>query len=277
MSKPPYFPLYPKDLLADDLVLAMCTESFGAYVRLLCAAWVATPPATIPANDDVIARLAGLTPHRWSELKAGVLAPWRPTSDGRLVQPRLLDEYLKADRKIRANKANGKRGGRPRGERKKTQRFSDRLANGNPTPTQSESESDTLTTTALPADKPPDAVADPPPKPKPKPARKPRPPHWSEPYGSRLKDLDGAPKDGPWSFLAMLARKHTQNAVLGALRAGDEIGYANWKHAAGWLTEAARNELNRINRLGGRDAGDRSVSVELQRKDAFDPSHRRQA
>lgn len=240
MSKPPYFPLYPKDLLADDLVLAMCTEGFGAYVRLLCAAWVATPAATVPANDDVLARLAGLTPHRWSELKAAVLAPWRPTSDGRLVQPRLLDEYLKADRKIRANKANGKRGGRPRGKRKKTDRLSDGIANANPTQSQSESDKD-LTATTLPAGKPPEpkknrSVSS---------SAKPRPPHWSEPYGSRLKTLPGAPKDGPWSFLAMLARKHTQNAVLAALRRGDEVGYANWSHATGWLTEASRRELGR--------------------------------
>ncbi len=53
------------------------------------------------------------------------------------------------------------------------------------------------------------------------------------------------PKGGPWSFLAQLARKHTQNAVLAALRRGDEIGYANWGHAAGWLTEASRRELGR--------------------------------
>lgn len=99
-----------------------------------------------------------------------------------------------------------------------------------------------VTTTALPAGKPPDpettrSVSKPPPKP--------RPPHWSEPYGSRLASLSGAPKGGPWPFLAQLARKHTQNAVLAALRRGDEVGYANWGHATGWLTEASRRELGR--------------------------------
>lgn len=267
MAKPPYFPLYPKDLLGDDKVLAMCTESFGAYVRLLCAAWVATPPASIPADDDVLARMTGLAPQRWSELKVCVLAPWQPTKDGRLVQPRLLEEYQKADRKIRANMANGRKGGRPPAELKKTQRLPGRLANDNRTAKQSESESEKLTATTLPPGKP----AEPSGNPSVSSSPKPRPPHWSEPHGSALKRLQGCPKDGPWSYLGLLARKWTEAAVLAALNHQPVGGFANWKHATGWLNEAARGQLQKAQKGG--NAGNGEVSESL--KHNYDPSTRR--
>lgn len=109
MSKPPYFPFYAKDFMGDPLVMAMSTEAVGAYIRLLCAAWVATPPATIPADDSALSRLTALTPDRWSELRAEVLAPWQPTDDGRLEQPRLAKEYRKAAGVIKSNSRAAKK------------------------------------------------------------------------------------------------------------------------------------------------------------------------
>lgn len=122
-EKPPYFPFYPKDFVTDEKVMNMCTEAVGSYIRLLCAAWIANPPATIPNDDAALARLAGLTPLRWAELRAEVLSAWSPTKDGRLTQRRLACEYHKADRKIRAARRNGKLGGRPSGSGKETQGF----------------------------------------------------------------------------------------------------------------------------------------------------------
>lgn len=79
--------------------------------------------------------------------------------------------------------------------------------------------------TTLPADKPP----------------KPRKPHWSEPAGSRLAKLTGCPKSGPWSFLSKLAREQTESAVLDALARFPWDRALNWKHATGWITEAAKS------------------------------------
>lgn len=79
--------------------------------------------------------------------------------------------------------------------------------------------------TTLPADKPP----------------KPRKPHWSEPAGSRLAKLTGCPKNGPWSFLSRLAREQTEAAVMDALARFPWDRVLNWKHAAGWLAEAAKS------------------------------------
>lgn len=126
-AKPPFFPFYPKDFTGDELVMAMCTEGVGAYIRLLCAAWVASPPATIPDNDTVLARIAGLTPSRWSELKAEVLAPWSASKDGRYTQERLAREYRKAAHRIQVNRKNGRRGGRPTAD--ETEWITDGLAN----------------------------------------------------------------------------------------------------------------------------------------------------
>lgn len=120
-EKPPYFPFYPKDFITDEVVMNMCTEAIGAYIRLLCAAWIANPPATIPTDDAALSRLAGVSPQRWEELKAQVLPAWSPTKTGRYTQRRLAFEYHKADRKIRANRENGKRGGRPSSSGEETQ------------------------------------------------------------------------------------------------------------------------------------------------------------
>lgn len=79
--------------------------------------------------------------------------------------------------------------------------------------------------TTLPADKPP----------------KPRKPHWSEPAGSRLAKLTGCPQSGPWSFLSKLAREQTESAVLDALARFPWDRALNWKHATGWITEAAKS------------------------------------
>jgi uncharacterized protein YdaU (DUF1376 family) len=236
VNKPPYFPMYPKDFLADDLVLAMTTEGVGAYTRLLCAAWVATPPASIPTNDDALARIAGVTSERWSVLKLEVLAPWVASGD-RLVQPRLLRLYEEAVSKIRVNKQNGRKGGRPATpppEPDKTERLSVGLPAANPSPPKSESESDLevkANATTLPPQKPAE----------PKPAPKPRKPHWSEPHGKRLSSLAGA-GGGVYAFLNKLAREHTEAAVLAALAISEGVALANWKHAVGWLTETAKRK-----------------------------------
>jgi uncharacterized protein YdaU (DUF1376 family) len=73
----PYFPLYPTDLLGDEKVIVQDLTEFGAYMRLLCLAWQRNPPATIPADDAVIAKLLGVTPEVWSGLRPAVIACWQ--------------------------------------------------------------------------------------------------------------------------------------------------------------------------------------------------------
>lgn len=112
-GKPPFFPFYVKDFVADDLVQAMTTEQVGAYVLLLCAAWQGKPPGSISADDKVLARLVRATDDHWqAELKAGVLSAFSASTDGRYYQKRLRSEYTKFIELSRKRSEAGKRGGR---------------------------------------------------------------------------------------------------------------------------------------------------------------------
>lgn len=110
MNRPPYFAFYPGDFASDINVEAMSTLQVGAYLLLLCKAWQAEPPASLPNDDQILSRLARLDPATWAEVKAGVLVPWRLGTDGRLHNKRLRLEYDKALSLIRAKTAGGRAG-----------------------------------------------------------------------------------------------------------------------------------------------------------------------
>jgi uncharacterized protein YdaU (DUF1376 family) len=114
MASPPYFAFYPKDFSADHLVESMTTLQVGAYILLLCKAWQADPPASLPADDAVLARLARLSPAEWSAAKAAVLAPFKLGSDNRYHQKRLRQEHGRAVAVRKARAEAGRKGGRPK-------------------------------------------------------------------------------------------------------------------------------------------------------------------
>jgi uncharacterized protein YdaU (DUF1376 family) len=108
-ERPPYFPFYPLDFVGDGLVEMMSAEEIGCYMLLLCKAWHQTPPASVPNDDEVLARWSRVTPERWQEIKAKVLGPWKLRGD-RWHQKRLKTEYTKfSDRSAKLSEA-GKRG-----------------------------------------------------------------------------------------------------------------------------------------------------------------------
>jgi uncharacterized protein YdaU (DUF1376 family) len=89
----PYFQFYVKDFAGDGKVEAMTTCEVGAYILLLCKAWHETPPATIPADDRVLARWTRLNPAEWAECREAVLSCFRDCGDGRLINTRMRKEY----------------------------------------------------------------------------------------------------------------------------------------------------------------------------------------
>lgn len=110
MSRPPFFAFYPADF-ADDLnVESMTTLCVGAYVLLLCKAWQAEPPASLPNDDQVLSRLARVDAVTWAEIKDGVLRCFILGTDGRLHNKRLRQEYDKALKLMRARANAGKKG-----------------------------------------------------------------------------------------------------------------------------------------------------------------------
>jgi uncharacterized protein YdaU (DUF1376 family) len=99
----PYFYFFPD-------VEAMTTEEVGAYMLLICKSWREEPVASIPDDDRILARWSRLSPDRWSECRASVLAAFKLGKDGRWHQKRLRLEYDKL-RRIQKNRSeSGKLG-----------------------------------------------------------------------------------------------------------------------------------------------------------------------
>lgn len=108
----PYLPLDVDRLTSDELVEAMTTEEFGAYIFLMCKAWKSNPPCTLPQDDRTLAKLARMTDRDWKRVKDRVLAPWKVNPEGRIYQKRLLEVYQEVMQKVEKNKANGAKGGK---------------------------------------------------------------------------------------------------------------------------------------------------------------------
>lgn len=107
-------PLYVNDLTSDELVEAMTTEEFGAYIHLLIKAWKADPPCTIPDDDEILARWSRMTDRQWKKCRKRVLAPWKLLQDGRLQQKRLVQVRDEVLAKINQKREAGAKGGKAR-------------------------------------------------------------------------------------------------------------------------------------------------------------------
>jgi len=104
MARPPWFPLYPTDFLADDKVSAMTTEEVGAYWLLLCYSWYQTPQGSIPDDDKILAGWTRSSPQGWAAIKKTVLSPFTLGSDGRHHQKRLKAEAKRIAQKSKAQR-----------------------------------------------------------------------------------------------------------------------------------------------------------------------------
>jgi uncharacterized protein YdaU (DUF1376 family) len=105
MSRSPAFQFYPRDYISDPVVQMMSLEERGAYVQLLCAAWL--PPAAVDGtdtpvghlvNDDAeLADLSQLGP-KWETSRRRILRAFRVSADGRyLYQKRMVEEWKKQE------------------------------------------------------------------------------------------------------------------------------------------------------------------------------------
>ena len=107
----PFFPIWVKDFLGDNRVAAMTTEEVGAYFLLLLNAWQEEPPATLPNDDVLLARMARMDAGRWMGCRNLVLPCFGQTRDGRrLVQKRLKAVYDEAVQKSSKRSDAGKKG-----------------------------------------------------------------------------------------------------------------------------------------------------------------------
>lgn len=100
-NRPSWFPVNPKAVRGEQL-FGMSATLAGAYWLLVCAAWLETPPASIPSDDTWLARNAGFSDvSAWIGCKSAVLSGWTERDDGRLVLPWLREAYDRAATKSR--------------------------------------------------------------------------------------------------------------------------------------------------------------------------------
>jgi uncharacterized protein YdaU (DUF1376 family) len=90
-EKAPAFQFYPADFLSDGRVMQMTLAECGAYIRLLCVAWI---EGGLPADQDRLAQILGLAPRSFLKLWPA-LQPCFQEHDGRLTQKRLEHERAK--------------------------------------------------------------------------------------------------------------------------------------------------------------------------------------
>ena len=102
-------PMFWDAYLADTTHLS--TEEHGAYLLLLGAMWRRN--GSVPDNDRDNARILGLTPAKWRQIKAR-LAPLLIIDNGQITQKNLQKIWKITQEKIAVNRMNGAKGGRPK-------------------------------------------------------------------------------------------------------------------------------------------------------------------
>ena len=96
---PPAFQFYPKDYLSSRAVSCMTLEERGAYVNLLCHAWLSDDPGTLPDDPKILAALSGLG-EAWPG-HALAIAQAFIGHDGKWIQGR-----MKAERQAQIERRN---------------------------------------------------------------------------------------------------------------------------------------------------------------------------
>lgn len=109
MSAFPYMPFFCADYMADTRHLS--TEEHGAYLLLIIAYWQTGRP--LPADDARLARLAGLSNERWTDVQR-TLNPFFTVVDGEWRHGRIDAELEKARSKSEKAKIAGQASGRRR-------------------------------------------------------------------------------------------------------------------------------------------------------------------
>lgn len=106
----------------------MTPEARGVYRELLDALW-GEKDCSLPADDDTLAGLAGVTREYWLTVRAQVLA-WFDEVNGRLTNPRALYEWKKARGFRSAKRKAGRDGAKARWDKKKETTADDKQKHG---------------------------------------------------------------------------------------------------------------------------------------------------
>lgn len=111
MTSLPYFPMYPADFEADTSHLTL--EEDGAYNRILRLMWM-TPGCSLPDDAAWISRRMRVDAETYARVIAPLIEEFFKRQGGRIISPRLREEFEKADQTYKKRSEAGKKGGRPK-------------------------------------------------------------------------------------------------------------------------------------------------------------------
>ena len=104
MAKPPWFPLYVKDVLSDAVCTAMPDDHFGIYVRMMCAYW--NEGCSLPSDLALLARILRMPLPKLERAWSSLQIVWQ--IDGAQLRNRRLDaEWAKQAARSKAAAAKG--------------------------------------------------------------------------------------------------------------------------------------------------------------------------
>lgn len=103
MAKRPFMPLFCEDFLSAVRSAGLTPEEIGTYTILLTTMWV--KGAKLPNNAERLARIAGLTAHRFGKIWANLQQFFYIDEAGDLRQARMMEEWENADRVSAARSA----------------------------------------------------------------------------------------------------------------------------------------------------------------------------
>jgi hypothetical protein len=94
-----WMPLEVKRLRDSDLSVLAPGDAFRAAVLLWCAAWHQVPAGSLPADNRLLANLAGYGRDLkgWASVKADAMRGFIECTDGRLYHPLVCEKAIEAD------------------------------------------------------------------------------------------------------------------------------------------------------------------------------------
>lgn len=116
-SKDPAFLLYCTTWLQSGDVASLSLEQQGAYMRLLCFAWL---DGSIPAAPDELQHMLGVTEEVFGRIWPKLSRRWSevPGTPGRLINKRQEEERAERKRKAEEMRERGQAGGKRSAEQR---------------------------------------------------------------------------------------------------------------------------------------------------------------
>lgn len=83
----------------------MTGDEVKAYLYLLCRAWLSEPMATLPSDEEKLARIAKATPDEWQKIRDAILPKFVDDGNGRIYNEKQMQLAMTLTQKKKAGAA----------------------------------------------------------------------------------------------------------------------------------------------------------------------------